>query len=47
MPLFDKAGVLEELDEGCVPLVAADDANTFVGACRKLRHWPREARIEA
>jgi catalase len=45
-PLFSKAGVLEELDEGCVPLVAVDDANTFVGACRKLRHWPREAEIK-
>jgi catalase len=44
--LFDKAGVMADLDEGCVPLVAADDATTFVGACRKLRHWPREATIK-
>jgi len=46
MPLFDKAGVLADLDEGCVPLAAAEDATTFVAACRKLRHWPREAMIK-
>jgi catalase len=46
VPLLKKAGVLEDLDEGCVPLVAAVDAETFVGACRKLRYWPREAKVK-
>jgi catalase len=46
VPLLRKAGVLEDLDEGCLALDAADDAKTFVGACRKLRFWPREAKVK-
>jgi catalase len=46
VPLLKKAGVFEDLDEGCPPLKSADDAKTFVGACRKLRFWPREAKVK-
>jgi catalase len=45
-PLLEKAGVLEDPDEGIMPLKSADDAHTFVAACRKLRFWQREARIK-
>ena len=45
-PLLMKAGVLEDLDEGCLSLTAAEDADIFVGACRKLRYWPREANLK-
>jgi catalase len=45
-PLLKKAGVLEDLDEGMLPLENADDAEAFVAACRKLRFWPREARVK-
>jgi catalase len=38
--------VFEDLDEGCLALDAADDAKTFVTACRKLRFWPREAKVK-
>jgi catalase len=38
--LFEKAGV-GDLDEGFVALKGADDAATFVAACRKLRFWDR------
>ncbi|AMV37714.1 catalase [Planctomyces sp. SH-PL62] len=41
MPLFEKAGVAGNLDEGVIPLKAADDAKKFVEACRKLRFWDR------
>jgi catalase len=45
-PLLRKAGVLEDRDEGCVPLRSADDAKAFVAACRKLRVWSREAKVK-
>jgi catalase len=45
-PLLRKAGVLDETDEGVIPLNAAADAATFVAACRKLRLWDREARVK-
>jgi catalase len=45
-PLLKRAGVLEERDEGFVALRAADDVETFVAACRKLRFWRREPRVK-
>jgi catalase len=45
-PLLKKAGVAEDRDEGFLPLGSADDAAAFVTACRKLRFWPREARVK-
>ena len=42
MPLFEKAGIAADLDEGCFILNAPKDAQTFVIACRKLRRWDRE-----
>ena len=45
-PLLQKAGVLEDRDEGFVPLRSADDAKAFVAACRKLRVWQREAKVK-
>jgi catalase len=46
LPLLKKAGVFEDLDGGCLPLEAADDAKNFVATCRKLRFWQREARVK-
>jgi catalase len=45
--LFEKVGLGEELDEACMALSAPQDAEAFLAACRALRHWPREARIDA
>ena len=45
-PLLQKAGVLEDRDEGCLALGSAGDAEAFVAACRKLRFWSREARVK-
>jgi len=45
-PLLKKAGVAEDRDEGFLPLGSAGDAAAFVTACRKLRFWPREARVK-
>ena len=42
MPLFDRAGIADELDEGCIELTGAKSAAGFVIACRKLRLWKRE-----
>jgi catalase len=46
LPLLKKAGVFEDLDEGCSPLGTADDAKNFVKNCRKLRFWQRETAIK-
>jgi catalase len=43
-PLFEKAGIAGDLDEGCIPLTAKGAAG-FVKECRKLRHWQREAKV--
>jgi catalase len=45
LPLLKKAGVFEDLDEGCLPLETADDTKNFVRNCRKLRFWQRETSI--
>ena len=45
-PLLEKAGVLAERDEGFVRLDGTDGAKAFVAACRKLRFWPREAKVK-
>jgi catalase len=42
MPLFEKAGIPEDLDEGFIELTNAKSAAQFVGSCRKLRLWQRE-----
>jgi catalase len=42
MPLFEKAGIAQDLDEGCIELTGAKSAAQFLAACRKLRHWKRE-----
>ncbi|MCE7027993.1 catalase [Jiella avicenniae] len=47
MPLFEKAGIASDMDEGCMKLGAASEAARFVEMCRKVRHWPREAMVKA
>ncbi|MEQ8348414.1 MAG: catalase [Sneathiellaceae bacterium] len=46
-PLLEKAGVAEDLDQGCPALAKPSDMAAFVKACRKLRHWEREDRLGA
>ena len=45
-PLFEKSGLVDELDEGCVLLAKSADAKTFVEALNRLRFWPRELRVD-
>ncbi|MBO0905150.1 catalase [Jiella sonneratiae] len=47
MPLFEKAGIADDLDEGCMEIGAAGEAAGFVTMCRKLRHWKREPMVKA
>ncbi|WP_366553082.1 catalase [Aquibaculum sediminis] len=46
MPLLEKAGVAQELDDGCLPLNTTGDTSAFIMACRKLRHWEREPKVK-
>jgi catalase len=45
MPLFQKAGVADALDEACVRLDGAKSIDDFITACRKLRFWKREEAV--
>jgi catalase len=45
-PLFDKAGLTEDLDEGCVPLGSKNDIDAFLAACAQVRHWQRELSVD-
>jgi catalase len=42
MPLFEKAGIAGDMDDGFIPLGTAKGPAAFIAACRKLRIWARE-----
>ncbi len=44
--IFEKAGLADDLDDACLPLAKPADAKTFIEACRKLRFWPRELKVD-
>ncbi|WP_246373955.1 catalase [Gluconacetobacter tumulicola] len=44
--LFDKAGLTADLDEACIVLETESDVQDFVQACRALRFWDREAKVD-
>ena len=45
-PLFIKAGVPLDADEGLIPLASEQDVASFIKSCRKLRLWQREASVK-
>ena len=45
-PLLAKAGLAGDLDVACLPLDRADEAETFIEACKGLRYWDRELERE-
>jgi catalase len=45
-PLFLKAGVEPDADEGLFMLDADDTVDDFAKACRKLRLWAREMQVK-
>ncbi len=44
-PLFHKAGIADDLDDGVFALKSRDDIAAFLKACGKLRHWERDAKV--
>jgi len=46
LPLLEKAGVADALDEACIRLATVKDAAAFVAACAELRYWPRELTVD-
>ena len=40
------AGIADDLDEACLPLASESDATSFLEACRSLRYWPRELKVD-
>lgn len=43
--LFEKAGILSELDKGCQKITKKSDAKSFVDTCRQIRFWERESKL--
>jgi catalase len=46
MPLLEKAGIAQDLDDGCVALEKPDAAAAFVKMCGKLRYWDRAPKVK-
>ncbi|MGZ2405041.1 catalase [Rhizobium ruizarguesonis] len=46
LPLMQKAGIADSLDEGVIALGAAKDVTTFIKALGKLRVWGREPSVK-
>jgi catalase len=46
LPLFQKAGVPESLDEGFVRITGADGCAKFLATCAQLRFWAREGQVK-
>ncbi|TAW64416.1 catalase [Rhizobium ruizarguesonis] len=46
LPLMQKAGIADSLDEGVIALGAAKDVTTFIKALGKLRIWGREPSVK-
>ncbi|NKK71762.1 catalase [Rhizobium leguminosarum bv. viciae] len=46
LPLMQKAGIADSLDEGVIALGAAKDVSAFVKALGKLRVWGREPSVK-
>lgn len=44
--LFDSVGLTAMLDDGCIALDDPGDCNAFIEACRDLRYWPREEKVD-
>jgi catalase len=45
-PLLAKAGIADNLDEGCIALATAKDAASFIDALGRLRVWGREPGVK-
>jgi catalase len=45
-PLFEKAGIADSLDDGCILLGSAKDVAGFIGELGKLRLWGREPSVK-
>lgn len=47
LPLFARAGIGKEMDQGCIELTGAKSVAGFVAACRNIRMWEREPSVSA
>ncbi|MBC6981713.1 catalase [Caulobacter sp. 17J80-11] len=46
MVLFEKAGLADDIDAGCIALGGPKDAAAFLKACAPLRFWDREPKVD-
>ena len=45
--LFEKAGIADSLDDGCVAISSPKDVARFVSVLPQLRFWPREPSVKS
>lgn len=46
LPLFEKTGLADALDDGCLALRSKGDTKAFVDMCGSLRFWDREPQVK-
>jgi catalase len=46
LALFRRAGLMDQLDAGCMPLSRTADVTQFLSACGALRVWDRELAVD-
>lgn len=46
LPLFEKVGIADDLDDGCIALSSSKDAASFIASLGKLRVWSREPAVK-
>src|SRR5690554_458253 len=46
LPLLESAGLRNKLDASCLALDTSTDVATFIGQCRTLRYWQRQASVD-
>ena len=46
LPLFEKAGVSDNCDDGCIALDGPEGCTKFIATCRQMRFWAREAGVQ-
>jgi catalase len=46
LPLFEKAGVADSRDHGCIALEGPESCAEFIAVCRQLRFWARETAVQ-
>lgn len=45
-PFFEATNLISQLDDGCIFLDKVENVEAFFEACKQLRFWPRETKVD-